>query len=97
MTLPNRFILSLIYLVCLVAAVIFAVWTPIAILFGSKHAIPAMLGADRMANAVFGGSDKETISSRAGRGAQAGDRKWCLLCRVLDWFEKDHCNKSIGV
>ncbi|AXA94793.1 hypothetical protein DPH57_18575 [Massilia sp. YMA4] len=48
-------------------------------------------GYDRMGNAVTGGLDTETVSSRAGR-------RWgCVLCRILDWIEKDYCRKSEGI
>lgn len=32
-----------------------------------------------------------TISSHAALNAQRGKRWGCILCRWLDWLEKDHC------
>lgn len=48
------------------------------------------------------GRDKETISTRAGRvvkrvannNGEPGDWKWCLFCKMLDAFDKNHCVKA---
>lgn len=52
---------------------------------------------------LLGGIEGETISSRAGRAvervragqAESGDEVWCILCKILDVFQKDHCIKNI--
>jgi hypothetical protein len=54
------------------------------------------VGFDQLANVSTNGSEDETISSRAGRSMEKGERWACVLCRLLDVFEKDHCRKSIG-
>ena len=47
-------------------------------------------------NVLLGGDSNETMSSRAGK-AQKNGRVWaCVLCRFLDVFQKDHCEKSIN-
>ena len=47
-------------------------------------------------NVLMGGDANETMSSRAGK-AQNNGRVWaCVLCRFLDVFQKDHCEKSIN-
>jgi hypothetical protein len=46
---------------------------------------------DEAGNAITGGSPHETISSRAYKAWQAGRHWGCILCRLLDWIEKDHC------
>lgn len=51
---------------------------------------------DQALNAANGGSEDETISSRAGRAAKRGDRWACILCRILDRLDPGHCDKSIG-
>jgi len=51
---------------------------------------------DRLANAITGGSGDETISSRLGKAQAKGSRFACVLCRVLDLFEKGHCAKSVN-
>lgn len=55
-----------------------------------------VIAHDQAANAAFGGSEDETISSRAGRAARRGDRWGCVLCKLLDKIDPDHCEKSIG-
>lgn len=67
------------------------------IIVGSDRGKRILLAYDRLGNAATGGEDGETISSRANRGRVEGVRGWCILCRVLDWFDKDHCQKSAGV
>ena len=93
---PNRLQMFAIYPVCVLAALVMILWLPIAILIGSDRAPRIMIASDRLANAVFGGSDRETISSRSYRGAREGVKGWCLLCRLLNLVEADHCKKSDG-
>ena len=59
-------------------------------------AVRIAVGVDRLANVAANGDPDETISSRAGRGTQESKPSWCVLCRLLDWIEKDHCRKSEG-
>lgn len=66
------------------------------VFFDHDRAWKSCMGYDRFANAAYNGDPKETISSRAGRGEEAGSRGWCILCRFLDLFEKDHCKKAKG-
>jgi hypothetical protein len=87
----------LIYPVCVLAALVMMIWLPVAIIVGSVRSVRIMLASDRLANAVFGGSDRETISSRSYRGQREGVRGWCLLCRLLDLVQKDHCRKADGI
>lgn len=93
---PNRWQMLAIYPVCVAAGLVMIIWLPVAILLGSRRAPRIMLASDRLANAVFGGSDRETISSRSYRGKNEGVRGWCLLCRLLDAIDKNHCEKSEG-
>lgn len=50
---------------------------------------------DQLFNALFNGDEDETISSRAEKARLKGKRWGCVLCRVLDWLDKDHCKNSI--
>ncbi|WP_067586373.1 hypothetical protein [Endozoicomonas ascidiicola] len=51
---------------------------------------------DQGLNVVFmGGCPDETVSSRAGKAARKGKKWGCVLCRVLDVVDKNHCEKSI--
>ena len=61
------------------------------------HAQRVLVAADQMVNAGFKGSEDETISSRAGKGAQRGVVGWCVLCRALSLLDPGHCQKSIEV
>jgi hypothetical protein len=54
-----------------------------------------LLAIDQMANAVIRGDPDETISSRAGKSARQGKRWACILCRLLDRIDPDHCEKAI--
>lgn len=51
---------------------------------------------DEGLNVLTGGDPGETLSSRAGK-AQRNGRKWaCVLCRFLDFFNRNHCQNSIN-
>lgn len=54
-----------------------------------------LIAVDQLGNALAAGDPDETISSRAGKAQRAGRRWGCILCRMLDWFERDHCAKSM--
>jgi hypothetical protein len=74
-------------------AAIRMIWATIV---GSDQAHTLALAYDQLANAATNGHEDETISSRANR-ARLERRRWgCVLCKFLDWFEKDHCEKSAG-
>lgn len=55
-----------------------------------------MYCVDCTGNALAGGDPRETISSRAGKAQKAGRRWACVLCRLLDLVQKDHCALSIN-
>jgi len=54
-----------------------------------------LISIDQLGNTLLGGDPDETISSRMGKRARKGDRLGICVCKVLDVFEKDHCEKSI--
>lgn len=60
----------------------------------SKRAWTLALGYDYLGSAATGGALSETISSRADRARDEGRLWGCVLCRLLDWVQKDHCRKS---
>jgi hypothetical protein len=70
------------------------------IIYDPMEARRMIISLDQMANTIFNGNMDETISSRAGRHCfvkEEDKEKWaCILCKILDVFEKDHCKKSIG-
>lgn len=91
----RRVILLGLWLAATLAAVFALLWGLPAALAGSPRTVRIAVGADQTLNAALGGSEDETISSRAGKGARAGVWHWCLLCRLLDWLDPGHCQKSI--
>ena len=48
---------------------------------------------DRQLNALFGGTDKEYMSSRVYRYKDV-NRVARLVYHVLNWIEQDHCEKA---
>ena len=92
----KRLTLLLIWLLCLVASAFAALHMLYAIATNPARAWILAVAHDQLANAATNGNEDETISSRANRGTQEGRKGWCLLCRLLDWIEKDHCKKSQG-
>lgn len=61
-----------------------------------RYVLNILISLDQLANVLFFfGDPDETISSRAGKAARKGALWGCLLCRLLDKLEKDHCNSSI--
>lgn len=64
---------------------------------GNKdHARRVALGVDQAFNALLGGSEDETMSSRIGRGARDGEGWALMLAPVVDFvFGKNHCAESI--
>lgn len=93
----RRLALLGLWLAATLAAVFAMLWGLPAALAGSPRTVRIAVGADQTLNAALGGSEDETISSRAGKGARAGIWHWCLLCRLLDWLDPGHCQKSIEV
>ncbi len=50
---------------------------------------------DQLLNVIFGGDEDETISSRIAKDRRRGRKFACVLCRILDWLDPDHCEKAI--
>jgi hypothetical protein len=53
------------------------------------------VAVDQLINVILGGDEDETMSSRLGKDKRRGRKFACFLCKVLDLFEKDHCEKAI--
>jgi hypothetical protein len=95
----RRLLLLTIWLLCQIAHAIASLWMLSALLVSphGRRAWRLAIAYDQLANTAFGGSEDETISSRAGRARREGRRWACLLCRLLDAIDPDHCDRSIGV
>lgn len=63
-------------------------------LFG-KYIFNILIALDQLLNAIFGGDPDETMSSRLGKDRDRGRIVGCVLCKILDIFDPDHCTKSI--
>lgn len=83
------------WLLCQVAGIVASLWMLAAIAAGSPRAWRLAVAYDQLANSAFGGDPDETISSRAGKAARSGRRWGCVLCRLLDRLDPEHCEKSL--
>lgn len=93
----KRLPLLAIWILCQLANVVAGIWMLLAILAGSPRAWKLGISYDQLANTAFGGSEDETISSRANRARSEGRRWGCILCKLLDKIKKNHCRDSAGV
>jgi hypothetical protein len=91
----TRAALLSLWLLCQLANVVAALWMLLALLAGSPRAWHLAVSYDQLANSAFGGSEDETISSRAYKAATRGRRWGCLLCKLLDKIQPDHCRRSL--
>ena len=91
----TRAALIALLLLCQLANVVAAVWMLIAALVGSPRAWRLAVAYDQLANTAFGGDEDETISSRAYKAATRGRRWGCILCRLLDKIQPNHCRQSV--
>lgn len=61
-----------------------------------KHYILNLLVAiDQLGNAICGGDPDETISSRLAKLNRRGNKVGVVGCKILDKFEKGHCERVI--
>lgn len=83
----------------LVWALFFVLWLLPSTLYRAvvnKHrAWRVLVGLDVAANMVFNDDEIQTISKRAALARNTGKKWGCILCKLLDTADKDHCNKSI--
>lgn len=91
----KRLFFLLLALLCPFIGLLAALALVLAAVFSLEWARRLAVSFDQLANTVFGGSEDETISSRAAKAARA--RRWwgCVLCRLLHVFDRDHCERSI--
>ncbi len=50
---------------------------------------------DQLVNVIFAGDEDETVSSRIAKDVRRGRKFACVLCKILDWIDPDHCEKAI--
>lgn len=86
-----------IWLACAVGDLLSLLWMLGALLVNSPRFWRGALAKDQAVNAAcLNGDEDETISSRAARAAARGDRWGCVLCRLLDKFDRHHCQDALG-
>lgn len=93
----QRLILLIILPVLLLAPPLAAMRYCWCIVCNPRRAWRIATGFDQLANVAANGSEDETISSRAARARDKGSRWGCILCRLLDAIDHNHCNKSKGI
>lgn len=91
----HRMSMLTLWMLCQTVTVIASLWMLAAALAGSRRAWTLAVAHDQLANVAFGGHEDETLSSRAGKAARDGKPWACVLCRLLDRLDPNHCEKSI--
>jgi hypothetical protein len=61
-----------------------------------RYARRVLVALDQFGNALSGGEPDETISYRAARLRAKGVLYGCVMCRFLDWFQRDHCALTLA-
>ena len=59
------------------------------------YAARVFVAIDQLLNALLNGDEDETLSSRLGKDARRGRYVGCVLCKLLDLIDKNHCEKAI--
>lgn len=92
----RRLMLTVFLFVGLAGAVLAGVLLLIRIVFSPYGSQPMKIaiGFDQLANAATGGNEDETISKRAGRERNNGTRWACVLCKLLDHLDNNHCENA---
>ena len=77
--------------VCLPLAALRMLWAVIA---NPARALEQAKAFDKTGNALANGNPNEYISTRAYWAMKAGRRWGCVLCKILDAIDPNHCEKS---
>lgn len=94
---PGRFAMLGIWCLCMLAGLVAGVRMLGYIAVDSQRAWRMAKAYDRVGNVAIGGVDTETVSSHAYRAEQEGRRWGCILCKLLDRVQRNHCKDSAGV
>ena len=64
---------------------------------GNGYGWRVLLAIDQFFNALTGGDEDETISSRIGKAVERKSPCWIChtLCKMLHWIDPNHCQESI--
>jgi hypothetical protein len=61
----------------------------------TQYLINLLLILDEFGNTLTLGSPDETISSRSAKARNKGKVWGCVMCKFLNIFQKDHCDKAL--
>lgn len=59
------------------------------------YVLSILIALDQLINALFGGYPDETVSYRSGKARSDGKRWGCILCKLLDAVDPNHCEKTM--
>lgn len=71
------------------------VWNSAAVKEIRRYLWANGVAVDIWLNALTGGKKYETISMRAAKAMNKGKRWGCVLCKLLDKIDKNHCEDSL--
>jgi hypothetical protein len=60
-----------------------------------RYTYGILIALDQLGNAILGGYPDETLSTRAAIARRSGKRWGCVLCKVLDWIDTNHCHRAL--
>lgn len=86
----------LLWLICQVFMVLAAMRSLWAIFTNPERAWFLLVSYDWLFNAAANDYERQPISARAAKARRDGKRWGCWLCKLLDYIDKDHCNKNLG-
>lgn len=91
----RRLKLLLLWPLLLIGAIYFLLRYPFAVFLAPDKALRMATAMDEAANVAVNGYGDTTISARAARARNRGKRWGCVLCRLLDSVDADHCGKML--
>lgn len=92
----KRLILLLLYPLLITGLVLTAVRYLTCVISSPGKAWHIALMIDQTCNVDANGRVDQTISDRAALARNSGRRWGCVLCRILDAIQANHCSNSIG-
>lgn len=60
-----------------------------------RYLLNILVAVDQLGNALFNGDPDETISSRLAKLNRKGNKIGVVGCKILDKFDKGHCERVI--
>lgn len=95
--LRDTLLMLVVWLICQATHVLASLSMLIALLIRPRggRAWTIAVAYDQLVNATLGGSEDETLSSRAAKARMRGERWGCLVCGVLDWIDPGHCDRAV--